>query len=98
MDELTLLQAVRLKGRVQPAALATALDTDVGTLNETLKTLTDAGLLIEGRTVRMSPEGRDRLAELLSEERRRIDAESFARTYDEFRTVNRDFKSLVSKW
>jgi hypothetical protein len=98
MDELTLLQAMRLKGRVQPAALAAALDTNVVDLDETLKALTEAGLLIEGKTVRMSPEGRDRLAELLSEERRGIDSQSFARTYDEFRTVNRDFKSLVSEW
>jgi hypothetical protein len=37
MDELTLLQTVRLKGRVRPADL-----------DATVKELTEAGLLIDG--------------------------------------------------
>lgn len=98
MDELALLQAVRLKGRLQPAALAATLACDESSVAALVQTLTVAGLLIDGRNVRISPEGRERLNSLLAEERRGIDADSFARTYDRFRAVNRELKSLVSDW
>jgi hypothetical protein len=87
MDELTLLQTVRLKGRVRPADL-------VGPVNEFI----EAGLLVDGKAIRLSPEGRARLAELLAEERTSIDSDAFAPIYDKFRGVNRDFKSLVAQW
>jgi DNA-binding MarR family transcriptional regulator len=98
MTELTLLQAVRLKGRVRPADLAATLDEDASVVNATIKELAEAGLLTDGKAVRLSPEGRARLTELLAEERGGIDGDAFARTYDEFRGVNRDFKSLVALW
>jgi hypothetical protein len=53
---------------------------------------------MEGKTVRLSPDGRARLTELLADERRHLDAKAFAQVYDDFRAVNRDFKSLVSDW
>jgi hypothetical protein len=87
MDELTLLQTVRLKGRVRPADLD-------ATVNEFI----EAGLLIDGKAVRLSPEGRARLTELLTDERTSIDSDAFAQAYDEFRGVNRDFKSLIAQW
>ena len=98
MDELTLLQAVRLRGRVRAADLAATLDEDAAAVESSVRELTDAGLLVDGGTVRLSPAGRARLDELLADERGSIDDESFARTYDEFRSVNREFKSLVSQW
>ncbi len=98
MDELTLLQAVRLRGRVRAADLAATLDEDAAAVDSTVRELTEAGLLVDGSTVRLSPAGRARLTELLADERGSIDDESFARTYDEFRSVNREFKSLVSQW
>lgn len=98
MNELALLQAVRLKGRVRLADLATTLNVDETSAAALVKALADAGLLIEGKAIRTSPEGRDRLAELLTEERKGIDGRSFARTYDEFRSVNREFKELVHEW
>jgi DNA-binding MarR family transcriptional regulator len=98
MDELTLLQAVRLKGRARPADLAATLDEDASSVVTALKELTEAGLLVEGKTVRLSPDGRARLNDLLTEERRGLDDAAFARAYDGFRGVNRDFKALVSDW
>ncbi|HEY6573738.1 MAG TPA: MarR family transcriptional regulator [Mycobacterium sp.] len=98
MDELTLLQAVRLRGRVRAADLATTLDEDAAAVDSTVRELAEAGLLVDGTTIRLSPAGRARLTELLADERGSIDDESFARTYDEFRSVNREFKSLVSQW
>jgi hypothetical protein len=98
MNELTVLQAVRLKGRVRPAALAATLDEQETTVAEAVNELGEAGLLTEGKLVRLSPAGLDRLTELLADERRGIDGEAFARAYDEFRSVNGEFKSLVSEW
>ncbi|MDV3124620.1 MarR family transcriptional regulator [Mycobacterium sp. 21AC1] len=98
MDELTLLQAVRLKGRVRPAALATTLDEDEATVNSAVQQLTEAGLLAAGSTIRLSPAGRARLTELLAVEWRNTDGDAIVRSYAEFRRVNRDFKSLVSAW
>jgi DNA-binding MarR family transcriptional regulator len=98
MDELTLLQAVRLKGRVRPVDLAATLDEDEASVDAGVKDLTEAGLFVEGKAVRLSPEGRERLAELLAEERRGIDDEQVAQAYSEFRAINREFKSLVSEW
>jgi hypothetical protein len=98
MNELRLLQAVRLKGRVRPADLAATLDEDEAVIDVTVKELTEAGLIMEGKAVRLAPEGRVRLTELLIDERRDLDGAAFARAYDEFRGVNRDFKSLVSEW
>jgi predicted transcriptional regulator len=98
MDELTLLQAVRLKGRVRHADIAATLDDDEAAVDSAVKELTEAGLLMEGKTVRLSPDGRTRLAQLLADERRDVDAKAFAQVYDDFRAVNRDFKSLVSDW
>lgn len=98
MDELPLLQAIRLKGRVRPADLATTLDEDEIAVDATLKEFAVTGLVIEGKAARLSPEGKVRLAELLSEERRGIDSAAFTQTYDQFRGVNRDFKTLVAQW
>lgn len=98
MDELRLLQAVRLKGRVRPADLAATLDVDEAAVDAKVERLTEAGLILEGKSVRLSPEGRERLAELLAEERRGIDCEELGRAYAEFRSANRAFKSLVCQW
>ena len=70
MTELSVLQAVRLKGRVTPADLAKTLranDTDV---TETVGRLAADGLLVAGPTLRITPEGRAQLAELLAAELR----------------------------
>jgi DNA-binding MarR family transcriptional regulator len=98
MNELTVLQAIRLKGRVRPVDLAATLDADEAGVDAAVKELTEAGLLTEGKAVRLSPEGRARLIQLLADERGRLDGEAFARVYDEFRGVNRDFKALATQW
>jgi hypothetical protein len=98
VDELTLLQAVRLKGRVRAADLVVTLNGEAAVVDATVRELAEGGLLIDGKAVRLSPRGRSRLTELLTEERHGIDGDAFARAYDEFRRVNRDFKSLVAQW
>jgi hypothetical protein len=98
MSELTVLQAVRLKGRVSEADLVATLDEDSADVAATLAQLTAAGLLVEGKTLRISPEGRERLNALLAEERSGVDQNVLAKSYDDFRTVNNEFKGLVSDW
>lgn len=95
MTELAVLQAVRLKGRVSPAELNKTLNQDV---TETVGRLARAGLLIEATTLRISPSGRARLAELLAAEREGLDSAAMTTAYDEFRSINADFKSLVTDW
>jgi hypothetical protein len=98
MSELTVLQAVRLKGRVSEADLAATLDEDPADVATTLAQLTAAGLLVEGKELRISPGGRERLKVLLAEERSAVDQNVLAKLYDDFRAVNNDFKALVSAW
>lgn len=98
MTELAVLQAVRLKGRVRPADLAATLARDLGDITNMVEQLTASGLLVDGTTLRISPSGRARLETLLSEERKAVDPTAMAAAYDDFRSVNADFKSLVTDW
>lgn len=98
MTELAVLQSVRLKGRVRPAQLAATLNEDVADVAAVVERLTAAGLLVDGATVRLTPAGRERLASLLEEERRGADHAALGAAYDDFRSVNADFKALVTQW
>jgi hypothetical protein len=98
VTELTVLQAVRLKGRVRPAELAATLGKDLSDISATVEQLTTSGLLVEGTTLRISPSGRARLDALLAEERTGIDAAAMAVAYADFRSVNTDCKAVVTDW
>jgi hypothetical protein len=98
MSELSVLQAVRLKGRVGEADLAATVDEGPADIAATLAQLTTAGLLVQGKTLRISPEGRERLNALLAQERSGIDQIVLAKSYDDFRSVNAQFKALVADW
>lgn len=95
MTELAVLQAVRLKGRITRADLATTLATEIAA---TVDQLAASGDLIDEATLRLSPDGRARLAALLTEERAGADPAALAAAYDDFRGVNADFKALVTDW
>jgi hypothetical protein len=97
-DHLTLLRAVGLKGRVRPTELAATVEGTITEVEAAVAELAASGLLAEGKFVRLTSDGRARLSELLADERRTVDEEEFAQLYDRFRTVNRDFKSLVLRW
>jgi hypothetical protein len=98
MSELTVLQAVRLKGRVSPADLAATLDAGPADIATTVERLNADGLLVGGATLRLTPAGRERLSALLTEERNGVDATALKASYDEFRSINTDFKALVTDW
>jgi DNA-binding MarR family transcriptional regulator len=98
MSELTVLQAVRLKGRLSEADLIATLDEDPADVAATVAQLTAAGLLVKGKTLRISPEGRELLNAFLAEERSGVDQNALATTYSDFRGVNTEFKALISDW
>jgi len=98
VSELAVLQAVRLKGRVSLADLAATLGEDADDLAGTVERLTESGLLVDGKPLRVSPDGRVRLGELLATERAHIDTAALADAYAEFRSVNAEFKALVTDW
>lgn len=95
MTELAVLQAVRLKGRVSRDDLAATLGADPG---ELVDELTRSGLLVDGPALRVSSAGRARLDELLTAERCNVDHATISAAYNEFRTVNAEFKALVTDW
>lgn len=98
MSELTVLQGVRLKGRIGEQDLADTLGEDPAEVAATLAHLIGAGLLVEGKALRLSPHGRDRLNALLAQERSGIDQTALEQSYGDFRTVNHEFKALVAAW
>lgn len=98
MSELKILQAIRLKGRVSESDLAATVDEDPATVAVAVASLCEAGHVSAGKALRITPEGRVRLAELLAEERSAVDQTVIAAVYDEFRFVNAEFKELASDW
>jgi hypothetical protein len=98
MSELTALRAVRLKGRASRADLAATLGEDPNDIAAVVDQLVGSGLLIDGTALRVSPDGRARLEELLTEERRHIDTAALSAAYGDFRAVNAEFKALVTDW
>jgi hypothetical protein len=95
MSELAVLQAVRLKGRVSRDDLAATLG---GDFVDVIDRLVGSGLLLDGPALRLSPEGRGRLEGLLADERSHVDTAAVLSAYDEFRSVNTEFKALVTDW
>lgn len=98
VTELAVLQTVRLKGRIHEADLAATLEEDPAAIAETVKNLITSGLLVAGKALKINADGRGRLAELLAAERHGIDAAAVTAAYGEFRTINAEFKALVSDW
>jgi hypothetical protein len=93
--ELAVLQAVRLKGRVSRDDLGATLGED---RFDVIDRLVGSGLLLDGPTLRLSPEGRGRLDGLLADERSHVDIAAVLAAYGEFRSLNAEFKALVTDW
>lgn len=99
MCELRILQAIRLKGRVSEADVAATVDEDPVKVVAAMERLRAAGqILPSGATFKLGLEGRLRLAELLDEERSKVDPAAIATAYEDFRSLNAEFKALVADW
>jgi hypothetical protein len=85
--DLAVLQTIRLKGRVGQADLAGGVDA-----------LIDAGLVVDAPLVRLTDEGRARLAELLAGERETVDPAAADQVYHRFLVINAGLKPLISQW
>src|SRR5947207_2265172 len=97
--EIQVLQAIRLKGRPTQAQIAAAVGVDDAGLRRILRTSLEAGRCAEtnGR-YRLTPAGRDRLAELIAQERAGLDGAALAAAYERFIDHNAAVKRIVTGW
>jgi hypothetical protein len=99
MSELLLLQAVRLKGRISAEAASACAAIGVDEARVGLDALVAAGnAKAAGTSVRITPEGRERLAALLTEERAGVDRSALEAAYHDFDDLNSALKSVVTAW
>ncbi len=98
-ENLLLLQALRLKGRVEIAPLAAASGlTEVGAA-AIVGELTEQGLVEEVRgKLKLTPTGRERLTAQLTEERAGVDQDALKQQYHAFDGHNTALKSLMTRW
>ena len=98
MHDLVVLQAARLKGRLSPDQAAASGAVGIDDATAAVDRLRTDGLLKGETNVRLTPEGRARLAELVAEERTSIDAAALSALYHEFDSHNSELKSIISDW
>ncbi|MCR5980564.1 hypothetical protein GDN83_23045 [Gordonia jinghuaiqii] len=96
--ELAILQAARLKGRLSPELAATSAGIDIDTAQGVIADLRDAGNLKGEPSVRLTPEGKIALAELVDAERTTVDHEALAALYEEFDDHNTALKQIITDW
>lgn len=99
MNELSVLQAVRLKGRPTPADVAGFVGGSEPDATSELDALAMKGLVVEkNRRFRITAEGKVALETALHEERESIDKHALEAIYDDFTPLNADFKRMVTDW
>ena len=98
-SELAVLRAVRLKGRPTTADVAAATGISEQQAEETLTALTESGTCKEanGRYM-LDPAGRERLDQLLEEERATINQDELKPLYEEFDGLNAELKEIMHAW
>ena len=97
MSELDKLQPLRLKGRARPESLATAWHCDAETAQQVLDALVAEGLANEKQGwYGLSEQGEAQRVTALDAERAALDAKALSACYDDFCTLNSDFKQLVT--
>ena len=99
MSEFLVLRALRLKGRADAAGLAGATGLPEDEAAGIAAKLIEAGDAREVREfVMLTAPGRDRLNAMLDEERAGVDQGAMSAVYEDFTSVNGDFKVLASDW
>lgn len=98
MLEARILQAARLKGRLSlDAGIASAAVSAQEAAAE-MERLRYLGLLKGENSVRITAEGKERLAGLIASERESLDQEALMTGYHEFDDYNSRLKNIVSDW
>jgi hypothetical protein len=98
VNELNLLMAAKLKGRARMDAVAAYAGISPEDAEAQIRQLVDAGFLTGDQQVRITPDGKGRIDELLTAERATIDRERLGQAYEEFDSHNTTFKSVVTAW
>ena len=98
MSELAVLQAVRLKGRADATVVAFSTGLVDEQASGLLTDLLARGLVKGGPVVRLTPDGRARLEDLLSQERHDVDAAGLETVYEDFHELNDTLKQVVTQW
>jgi hypothetical protein len=99
MSELSVLQAMRLKGRLAVEAAAACVGDPPDQVQPQLHTLVKAGLAKQaGTAVRITPEGRERLTALLEAERATVDQAQLTEAYHAFDEHNNEMKAIMHAW
>jgi hypothetical protein len=98
-SELAVLRVVRLKGRPATADVAGATGMSEQEAEAALNELAQGGTLKEanGRYM-LDPSAKDRLAELLEQERGTIDQDQLRSLYEEFDQHNTEMKEIMHAW
>ncbi|MFE3190443.1 pyruvate, phosphate dikinase [Nocardia sp. NPDC059240] len=99
VTELAVLRLVGIKGRVNADNLAASLFAETAEIASCCEHLVTAGYCVTSPAgFRITPEGRPRLEQLLTEERATVDAAAMTAAYDEFCVYNADLKVIITDW
>lgn len=98
-DKLRILRALRLKGRVLPADLPAATGVTENQCDSLTTQLISSGLVEQARDrLKLTPQGRDLLTELLADEQATVDRDVITALYAEFDEFNVELKTLMTRW
>ncbi|MBB5918640.1 pyruvate,orthophosphate dikinase [Nocardia transvalensis] len=99
VSELEVLRLVGVKGRVRVEGVVDSSGGDAAEVAACCAALADRGLCASTPAgLRLTPEGRREMEQLLAQERSRIDRDAVAAAYDEFCVFNAEVKKIVTAW
>ncbi|RNL61078.1 MarR family transcriptional regulator [Nocardioides marmoriginsengisoli] len=99
MTELAVLRTIALKGRVPASDVAVSLGVAEDVVVAEVAALAGSGFVKEMPTgLKTTPEGKERLADLLAAELASVDPAAMKQLYDEFLPVNAESKEIFTAW
>ncbi|WP_433715429.1 pyruvate, phosphate dikinase [Nocardia sp. CA-084685] len=99
VSELAVLRLIGIKGRVEPDAIAASLTISVTEAASHTADFVTRGLCASTPVgVRLTPQGREQLAQLLAHERADLAPSDLAAAYDEFCEFNAELKAVITAW
>ncbi len=99
MTELGVLRTIALKGRVGVDDVATSLGVDTGVVALEVARLSEVDLVKQMPSgFKVTPEGKERLGSLLSDERAGVDVGAMKAVYAEFLPINAESKAIFTAW
>jgi pyruvate,orthophosphate dikinase len=99
LDELTVLRALGLKGRGAADAVAAATGLPPERVEVVLRSALATGAVKQvGEAFRLTPEGREKVGDLLAEERKGVDHGVLEGLYERFHAPNTRLKELMTAW